>query len=229
MKIELAEKRKIAANASKGTSSDAIYSAFENLLIELNSPDRIKILDFGAGTGNLTKRIDLLKLNCSISAIDIMPRPSLLEKDIEWISHDLNNETNFVSESFDVIVSAEVIEHLENPREVVREWFRLLRPQGTLIFSTPNNESYRSLIALLFKGHYAAFSNLNYPAHITPLLRKDAERILQETGFSQPKFVFTNSGMIPKVTFLKWQQISGGLLKGLRYSDNLIVIAKKIV
>ena len=35
------------------------------------------------------------------------------------------------------MVSAEVIEHLENPRGVAREWFRLLRPGGSVLLSTP--------------------------------------------------------------------------------------------
>jgi 2-polyprenyl-3-methyl-5-hydroxy-6-metoxy-1,4-benzoquinol methylase len=50
--------------------------------------------------------------------------------------------------SFDGAIAAEVIEHLENPRQVAREWFRSLKRGGTLILSTPNNESIRSLMAL---------------------------------------------------------------------------------
>jgi 2-polyprenyl-3-methyl-5-hydroxy-6-metoxy-1,4-benzoquinol methylase len=129
--------------------------------------------------------------------------------------------------TFDVIVSAEVIEHLENPRAVAREWFRLLRPGGTLIFSTPNNESWRSLFALLLQGHFVAFSDSCYPAHITALLRKDMERILTEVGFSVPTFVFSNVGGIPKFPTLHWQTVSAGLLKGVRYSDNVLAIAKR--
>jgi hypothetical protein len=63
---------------------------------------------------------------------------------------------------------------------------------------------------------------------LTPLLRKDIQRILKESEFSEPKFVFTNFGMIPGFTFLNWQQIPGGLMKGLRYSDNLLAITQKI-
>ena len=128
---------------------------------------------------------------------------------------------------FDVIVAAEVIEHLENSRALAGEWFRLLRPHGKLILSPPNNESWRSMLSLLFLGHYALFRSNSYPAHITPLLRCDIERCLTEAGFENPVFVFTDYGTLPKCPTVRWQTVSYGLLKGLRYSDNLLAMASK--
>jgi 2-polyprenyl-3-methyl-5-hydroxy-6-metoxy-1,4-benzoquinol methylase len=119
-----------------------------------------------------------------------------------------------------------VIEHLENPRQVAREWFRILKPGGTLILSTPNNESIRSLMALLVRGHYVAFLDSCYPAHITALLRKDLVRILTEAGFSDVRFHFTDHGGLPKLPAVSWQQVSWGLLNGCRFSDNVIATAR---
>jgi 2-polyprenyl-3-methyl-5-hydroxy-6-metoxy-1,4-benzoquinol methylase len=217
--------RKIASQASQGISDEPIYQVFEQIIKELDLKGNL--LDFGAGRGNLTKRLQLSERFNSLTAIDLMERPLDTNLAAKWISWDLNEQVHLPDSSFDAIVSAEVIEHLENPRKVVREWFRLLRPGGTLIFSTPNNESWRSLLAFLFQGHFVGFSDSCYPAHITALLRKDIQRILSESGFSEPKFYFTNAGGIPKLPKLKWQNISAGLLKGLRYSDNLIVVTSK--
>jgi 2-polyprenyl-3-methyl-5-hydroxy-6-metoxy-1,4-benzoquinol methylase len=127
----------------------------------------------------------------------------------------------------DVIVAVEVIEHLENPRFVAAEWFRLLKPGGVVLLSTPNNESWRSLLSLVFRGHFNAFLDRGYPAHITALLRTDLERIMAETGFEGVRFSFTDSGCTPRFTRGTWQQISHGKLKGLRYSDNVICSARK--
>lgn len=215
--------RQLASLASSGISCEPIYNTFEQVLTQLDLKG--KVLDFGAGTGNLTQRLQTLGYFSSIVAIDIMPRPDSVDESVSWISWDLNETIDIPAQTFDVIVSAEVIEHLENPRAVAREWFRLLRPGGTLVLSTPNNESWRSLVALVLRGHFVAFSDSCYPAHITALLRKDLERILTEAGFSVPKFVYTNSGGIPKLPQLHWQTISAGLFKGLRYSDNLLAIA----
>jgi 2-polyprenyl-3-methyl-5-hydroxy-6-metoxy-1,4-benzoquinol methylase len=217
--------RKLASVASGGISNEAVYTAFEQVLRQLDLKG--EILDFGAGTGNLTQRLQALGRFSCITAVDLMLRPDEIDESIQWISLDLNEPIDIPAQSFDFILSAEVIEHLENPRAVAREWFRLLRPGGILVCSTPNNESWRSLMALLLQGHFVDFSDTCYPAHITALVRKDIERLLGEAGFSKPTFVFTNVGGIPKLPWLHWQTISGGLLRGLRYSDNLLAIAHK--
>lgn len=43
----------------------------------------------------------------------------------------------FVDSSFDSILCTQVLEHLEWPRESVREFFRVLRPGGKLILTAP--------------------------------------------------------------------------------------------
>ncbi len=222
----LQAQRQLASVASSGISSEPVYRAFEQVLTQLDLKG--EILDFGAGTGNLTRRLQALGCFNSITAIDLMQRTEGIDESVRWFSRDLNDAINIPDQSFDVIVSAEVIEHLENPRAVVREWFRLLRPGGTLVFSTPNNESWRALVALVLRGHFVYFSDTCYPAHITALLRKDIERILSEAGFCAPKFIFTDIGSIPKIPQLHWQTVSAGLLKGIRYSDNLLAIAKRV-
>jgi 2-polyprenyl-3-methyl-5-hydroxy-6-metoxy-1,4-benzoquinol methylase len=223
--LNLASNRHFAALSSWGISNDIIYQKFLQIVNEFNLKG--DLLHFGAGAGKLTQLIHELGRFGSITSADIMQQPVSLDKSVRWISEDLNNPLNIADETFDVIVSPEVIEHLENPRAVVREWLRLLRPGGTLIFSTPNNESWRSLFSLIVQGHFVAFVDTCYPAHITPMVRKDIERILNESGFSKPKFVFTDVGGIPKFPTYKWQSISWGLLKGLRFSDNLIVVCHK--
>jgi hypothetical protein len=62
---------------------------------------------------------------------------------------------------------------------------------------------------------------------LTPLLRTDIARVLQEAGFRSIEFTFSEYGVVPKLTFIAWQQISERLFKGVRYSDNMICLAKK--
>ena len=222
---DLSERRRRAAEASGGTSEEAIYTALTDKLRELGAHG--DVLDFGAGTGALTSRLVETGLFDSVSGADMMARPPELPPGILWLAQDLNDPLEVSAASFDVVVAAEVIEHLENPRAVAREWFRLLRPGGLLLLSTPNNESIRSLVALLVRGHYVAFGDGSYPAHITALLRKDLVRILSEAGFLEVTFVFTNRGGIPGRPSVTWQAISAGLLQGLRWSDAVLASAFK--
>ncbi len=220
----LEQARQHASKLSGGTSGDAIYRAVLQIVDELNLHG--SVLDFGAGTGSLTQRLIECARFEEVSAADLMQQPRSLGS-VRWIHGDLNNSLPVADSSFDVVIAAEVIEHLENPRALARELFRILRPGGTAIVSTPNNESWRSLISLLLRGHHVEFCNGSYPAHITALLRKDLERILLEAGFEASSFRFTNQGGLPGKPTTSWQKISGGALKGLRFSDNIIAIAHK--
>lgn len=221
----LQQHRQQAAEASAGISSEAIHTCFERELLHCSATSAV--LDWGAGQGLLSQRLLNLKLFQSITAADIQPRSETIDSAIQWIQTDLNNPLNLEAETFDVIVSAEVIEHLENPRATVREWFRLLKPGGLLIFSTPNNESWRAILALVLQGHFVDFGDSSYPAHITALVRKDITHILSEARFCPPKFVFTNVGKIPKLTHYHWQNLSLGCLGGLRFSDNILTVTYK--
>ncbi|MHB1953069.1 MAG: hypothetical protein ACYCOU_04925, partial [Sulfobacillus sp.] len=96
---------------------------------------------------------------------------------------------------------------------------------GCLILTMPNQESLRSLLSLIFRKHFVAFQDRSYPAHITALLRLDLLRICRESSFSAPTFLYTNSGAVPKITSIRWQQISSKLFCGRLFSDNLVMIA----
>jgi len=219
----IAQARQEAAELSGGTSGKAIYDAIMQAVQEFDLIGTV--LDFGAGTGTLTQRLLDSERFTSVAAADLMAPPEGLK--VRWIQADLNDSLPIPDAKFDVVISAEVIEHLENPRATAREIFRLLKPGGVAILSTPNNESWRSLISLTLRGHHVAFCDGSYPAHITALLRKDLERVLMEAGFSSPVFRFSGYGGLPGKPTLSWQRISRGKLKGLRFSDNTVVVAEK--
>jgi ubiquinone/menaquinone biosynthesis C-methylase UbiE len=48
-------------------------------------------------------------------------------------------EIPYLDNSFDIIVSFETIEHLDNPKLFLQECKRVLKPKGTFICSTPNS------------------------------------------------------------------------------------------
>jgi ubiquinone/menaquinone biosynthesis C-methylase UbiE len=64
------------------------------------------------------------------------------------------------NESIDFIVLSEVIEHIEEEEKALKEIYRVLKPNGKIVFSMPNSFSfYWQYQRLLFK--YARPNNLN--------------------------------------------------------------------
>lgn len=217
----------IRLNASKksgGTSDFIIKNKIIYYLKKFKTKGK-SLLDFGAGKGeliNILKKFDFLE----VSGVDLLKKPKSLNKDIKWYQFDLNNKFK-IKNKFDFVICSETIEHLENPRHILRTIYNILKKRGILILTMPNNRSLRSYFSLILKDHFVAFLDTCYPAHITAILEKDLIRICKEIGYKKPKIYFTNFGVIPKLTFATWQKISLGLLKGRYFSDNLIMVVKK--
>lgn len=201
-----------------GMSSEPIYALAERLIVGWNLPQEALVLDAGGGAGEFSKR---LKSRFRVHLLDDEP------KSIDGItcsSGDLNGQWPYPDESFDAVILLEVIEHLENPRHTFREIWRLLKPGGYCVISTPNQLSLASLMCLVLRGQFQHFQNSCYPAHVTALLPIDFERITRESGLKWYGVEYTDSGRIPG-TAVKWQMIPG--LRGRLFSDNMAVWAQK--
>jgi hypothetical protein len=72
-----------------------------------------------------------------------------------------------------------------------------------------------------------AFGDTCYPAHITALVRQDLDRVLGEAGFGPRSFAFTNDGGLPGMPSRTWQSVLGSRAGGVRFSDNVLVSARK--
>ena len=99
-----------------------------------------KVLDVGCGDGVLSFKCH--KLGALVHGVDLMPasieaakaRTSLTN--IEFQVGDVY-ELPFPDDSFDIVMSSEVIEHLEKVPQYLSEIRRVLKPQGRAIISTP--------------------------------------------------------------------------------------------
>lgn len=114
-------------------------------------PANSKILDVGCGyNGKL-----LFKLKNKISAgfgIDISVKKISQDEKIALIEHDLACPLPFENNSFDAVTSLANLEHLENPRESLAEIYRVLKPRGVLIMTTPSLYGKPVLETLAFIG-----------------------------------------------------------------------------
>ncbi len=110
------------------------------------------LLDAPAGTGALAAR--LKKMGFSVSCCDI--NPSLFSiQDIEIKKGDLNQSLPYPSGSFDIVTCIEGLEHLENPFNAIREFYRILKPGGKLFLSLPNYLNIERRLKFLITGLFS--------------------------------------------------------------------------
>jgi SAM-dependent methyltransferase len=77
---------------------------------------------------------------------------------------DLNKFLPFKENTFDAVDIIEVIEHIENQPQLIREFARILRPGGIVLISTPNVLNVFSRVRFLFTGFLRGRVR---PAHYT--------------------------------------------------------------
>ncbi len=95
-----------------------------------------RVLDLGCGSGYGTAELaDSLP---RMVGLDRIPPDTKNRRDnIDWVRADLRGNP-LLPESFSLIVSFQVIEHLEDPSIYLESMSRLLAPGGTAVITTPN-------------------------------------------------------------------------------------------
>src|SRR5579872_4440510 len=80
-----------------------------------------------------------------VVGIDLCPCTA---KDVPVVQGDLSR-LPFSNESFSMIFSRSVFEHLTDPEGVLNEFNRVLKPGGLCVVLTPNRFDYSSVVAAL--------------------------------------------------------------------------------
>lgn len=208
------------AHASQGASAEVLYRRAADLLRSVHASG--VVVDVGCGAGAL--RGVLPAGTSSYIGVDVM-RFRSLPPDVEFRQADLDREPIPVADrSANVVIALEVIEHLENPRRFMRELARIARPGAVVLVSTPNQRSVLSTMNLLLRGHFAAFGDREYPAHITALLAVDLLRAAGECGLADARIEYSLQGRMP----LSGRHFPRGLsrLFPRALSDNLFLLAR---
>jgi len=95
------------------------------------------------------------------------------------------NPTWYDRGMFDIVTSFEVIEHINNPVEEVRNINMILREGGLLYITTPN---FNSVERYFLKSKYNV---IKYPEHLCYYTRHTLIYLLKRNGFKKSKIITT--------------------------------------
>lgn len=171
----------------------AIYDTVESIL----APERRgKLLDVPAGEGALAVR--LRDMGFDVACCDLYPEIFKVEG-IEIKGGNLDRELPYADAEFDHVVCVEGLEHIENPANAIREFARVVKPNGHLIISVPNIMNIEERLKWLFSGYTSHFKPLSAEAlrdhrhhesggeeialHVNPIGYAEVRYLLEKSGF----------------------------------------------
>ena len=88
------------------------------------------------------------------------------------------------TESFDLVLASEVVEHLWNPKNFFNEAYRILKPRGYLILSTPEGK-----MGLCYDSHKHYFTLEGLREMVNPNFRVCEARHLEPNGDPTPTLI----------------------------------------
>ena len=146
-----------------------------------------RVLELGCGPGSMTEHLTKQQ-HCTVTAIEVDPE---LAKYAEPFCEHLiigNLETmdlaaTFNDQQFDVIIAADVLEHLNNPWQCLRSLHSLFSDNGYLVTSIPNI-GHNAIITQLLAGRFPyGEQGLLDRTHLRFFARHDVEDLLLSTGY----------------------------------------------
>ena len=128
----------------------------------------IKMLDVGCYTADLLKilpgKVDYYGVDSDEEALKVaqMRGAKVFKLDIE------RQGLSAVSQKFDIIIATEILEHLKDPQDIVRQIKEILNDDGVVLISLPNECTiYHRLKVLIGKGidgtGFAPHYHLHFP------------------------------------------------------------------
>ncbi|NIM46919.1 MAG: methyltransferase domain-containing protein [Candidatus Aenigmarchaeota archaeon] len=154
---------------------------FLSFLIQEN--DNPKILDLGCSDGEFTKEISKVLMSNRCFGIETVRKAASAarKKGIKVKISNLNDKFPYPKGFFDVVCANQVLEHLWNTHNFLKETNRVLKMGGYAVISVPNLSSFHSIF-LILTGQQTTTLHL-IDRHVGNLLR--GERVVKPNAWKQ--------------------------------------------
>jgi ubiquinone/menaquinone biosynthesis C-methylase UbiE len=177
--------------------------------IDLLVGEKTRVLDIGCGYGDLLKEV----FSRTRQTYGIDPDGEALKKN-KIIRHKTVGQAEtlpYKDNYFDIVVNAWVMEHLSEPKRVIEEIYRVLKPGGRVVFLTPNTLNYNVWLARMVPNAWHDFftrrlynrqENDTYPAYYRANSAATVNRLFLGSGFKKLDLVL--NGDPSYISFNSW-------------------------
>lgn len=140
-----------------------------------------KVVDLGAGVYGTAEFIaEHIRTKCILVAYDqsYTAKEIVDQKNLPLLYLlGLVPDTIFPSKTFDVVIAGEVIEHMEDPKDLVHEMARICKPGGWMVISTVDTTCEQ------------AIAHGPYPEHIWEFTKEDLIGLFKRYGETEYRLV----------------------------------------
>ncbi len=149
----------------------------------LKAREKGRLLEVGCGSGQILK--ELRELGWLVEGVDLDSRAvEIAKKNGLHVVSGFLEDQHYQDDTFDVIILSHLIEHVDDPLQLLKESYRILKSGGVIVIVTPNILSF---------GHYRYKSfwlHLDPPRHMHLFSPETLQRLLVQVSFKKRK-VFT--------------------------------------
>jgi 2-polyprenyl-3-methyl-5-hydroxy-6-metoxy-1,4-benzoquinol methylase len=150
-------------------------------------PPATRVLEFGCATGYMSEVLKN-RLGCTVVGVEIdRDAAALAEKHAERVivgdAEKIDYAAELAGEEFDVVLFADVLEHLKEPADVLRRVRPFVAENGLVVASIPNIAHASVRLALLGgEFRYREWGLLD-DTHLRFFTRSSIQDLFEETGY----------------------------------------------
>ena len=134
------------------------------------------VLDFGCGVGGFLEMARQSASNISGIELEIALQTSFKERELNVFSN--LQEAQEQGDKYDIITAFHVVEHLKNPKQILKDLSQLLTENGEMIVEVPNSDD-----ALLTLYENRTFQNFTYwSQHLFLFNAKTMASLVKQSG-----------------------------------------------
>ena len=144
------------------------------------------VLDCGCGEGHFAA--ELVKQQNRVVGIDLLPAPAIDGVFEKYIQCDLRDGLGRAVESlgeqrFSRVLLMDILEHLPDPRSLLLDCRKMLKPNGKLMASVPNIANLTVRLSLLLGRFEYTERGILDRTHLRFFTRRSVRRLLEEAGY----------------------------------------------